>query len=318
MKRREFIGALMGGFLGAGLADNGAESDARTRHRRRRVVHSESAYKLRSIGVSFWSFHRYFPSGSASLSTPTGEVLALLDFPEMVADRYKVHELEFVAPHFASTETAYIQELKSRLLRVHSRVVNLPLDIKEIRTAGGLSDPDKSFRESAVEASKKWIDIAVTLRARSVRCDPGKINPLNLEPTVESYKQLVAYGRPRGIRILVENHGVIGSEHPELLVALFKKVDNDYFGSLPDFANFPNQETRERGLKMLFPYASTVCHAKGLEFDAQGNEAQFNFPACVTISKEAYFRGIYSIEFDGPSDPYQGVQQVINELLKYL
>ena len=52
---------------------------------------------------------------------PAGNMLALLDFPEMIADRYKVHNLEFCAPHFASTEKTYLLEVKSRLVRAHSQ-----------------------------------------------------------------------------------------------------------------------------------------------------------------------------------------------------
>ena len=318
MKRREFIGSLMGGVLGVRLGGKDLELLARTRRIHHRTAQSAPSHKLGRVGVSTWSFHQYFPSTLESHSKPPKEILALLDFPQMVADRYKVHNLELVAPHFASTEQAYIQELKSRLLRARSHLVNIPLDIKEIRTDGGLSDLDKSVRDNAIEASMKWIDIAVKLGARSVRCDPGKMNLENLDPTIESYKRLVAYSRPKGIRVIVENHGIVGSTHPEALVKVFKGVNDSYFGSLPDFGNFPDEATRERGLKMLFPYASTVCHAKGKEFDANGNETQFNFPFCVETSKQAKFRGIYSIEFEGTGDPYAGVQNVVNELVKYL
>jgi sugar phosphate isomerase/epimerase len=61
-----------------------------------------------------------------------------------------------------------------------------------------------------------------------------------------------------------------------------------------------------------------VCHAKGLDFDSAGNETKFNFPKCIEISKKAGFTGIYSIEYEGPGDPYQGVQKTLDELLKYL
>jgi sugar phosphate isomerase/epimerase len=61
-----------------------------------------------------------------------------------------------------------------------------------------------------------------------------------------------------------------------------------------------------------------VCHAKGLDFDASGNETKFDFPKCIEISKKAGFKGIYSIEYEGAGDPYVGVQRTLDELLKYL
>ena len=73
-----------------------------------------------------------------------------------------------------------------------------------------------------------------------------------------------------------------------------------------------------RGLPLLFPYARTVCHAKGLDLDASGNETKFDFAKCVEISKQAGYKGVYSIEYEGTSDPYDGVRKVVDELLRYL
>ena len=102
------------------------------------------------------------------------------------------------------------------------------------------------------------------------------MNPADLSPTISSYRALASYGSSKGIFVIIENHGGVGSEHPEELVELFKAVGKNC-GALPDFGNFPNETTRQNGLKLLFPFARTVCHAKGLEFDAQGNETKFDF-----------------------------------------
>ncbi len=319
MKRREFLSYLAGGVAAATFTRKAGWLLGRSRSPQSSRRLSHSAYLLsRRIGVSSWSFHNYFPRTRESDYNGPQATFALLDFPAMIADRYQVHHLEFVAPHFASTEPAYVEELRSQLIRAHSFLVNIPVDIKEMWTEGGLSDPKDSVRSAAVEAAKKWIDIAWRLRGRSVRCDPGKMDPQNLAPTVDSYRKLVAYASRKGIRVIIENHGGVGSEHPEQLVKLFKSVNSRYLGALPDFANFPDAETRARGLALLFPYAPTVCHAKGLEFDAQGNETKYNFPNCIEIAKHERFSGVYSVEFEGEGDPHQGVQNIINELLRDL
>ncbi len=317
MKRRGFLARLIGSAAGAGLfrADGIAVQHVTVRHHATRHYAPD---KRERIGISTWSFHDFFPVTRDKDSTLPETRMVLMDFPEMIADRYKVHSLEFVAPHFASLEATYIQELKGKLLRAHSRLINVPVDIEEIWHAGGLSDPDPQVRESAINASKKWIDVAKALGGRSVRCDPGKLNPEDLTLTVDSYQQLAAYGRSKGIAVLVENHGGVGSEHPEELIRVFKEVGGQFFGALPDFGNFPDEETRLRGLPLLFPYARTVCHAKGLEFDASGNETKFDFGKCVEISKQADYKGVYSIEYEGAEGPYEGVQKVVDELLRYL
>jgi len=315
MLRRDFLSLLAGtplaaGFLNSAQARRGASQGHASRQ--------SSGDKRERISISTWSLHNYFQSTRENDFNLPGAMLALLDFPEMIADRYQVHNLEFCAPHFASTEPAYWVELRSRLIRTRSRLINIPVDIEEIWTQGGLSDPDRKVREAAVAASKKWIDIAAKLGSRSVRCDPGKMDPQHLGPTVESYKALGAYGQSKGIKVIIENHGGVGSEHPEELVSLFKRVGTTLLGALPDFGNFPDEPTREKGLPLLFPYAHVVCHAKGLEIDASGKETKFDFPKCVAISKRAGYKGIYSIEYEGPGDPYEGVQKVLDELLNCL
>ena len=247
--------------------------------------------KSTRIGISTWSFHNFFTTTrDEGLPALAGKPWDVLDYPEMIADRYHVHEMEIVAPHFASMEPSYIREVKSRLERAHSRVVNIPVDIKELWEAGGLSDPNPKVREAGVAACKKWIDFARDLGAKSVRCDPGKINTADLKPTISSYKALASYGATKGIFVIIENHGGVGSEHPEELVELFKAVGANC-GALPDFGNFPDEATRQKGLKLLFPHARTVCHAKGLKFDDKGNETMFDFAQCVQDLESRRFQG---------------------------
>ncbi len=273
--------------------------------------------KASRIGISTWSFHNFFTATHDKEAPPiSGSPMDARDFPDMIADRYHVHEMEIVAPHI-SPEPSYIRDLKGRLDRAHSHLVNIPVDIKELGHAGGLSDPDEKVREKGIAACIKWIDVAHQLGARSVRCDPGKINTADLSPTISSYKALASYGSSKGIFVIIENHGGVGSEHPEELVELFKAVGKNC-GALPDFGNFPDEVTRQKGLKLLFPFGRTVCHSKGLKFDAKGNETMFDFAQCVKTSKAAGFQGVYSIEYEGEGDPYVGVQHVVDELLRYL
>jgi len=315
MKRREFLASLLTGTAASTLSLTLFAQSRRHRAARRATP---APSKLDRVSISSWSFHNYFQTTREGSLSPPSEYLALLDFPQMIADRYKVHNLEFVAPHFASLEPAYLQELKANLASAHSRLINIPVDIQEIWHGGGLSDADAEVRDAAVEASKKWIDVARQLGAHSVRCDPGGFNPEDLTLTIDSYRKLVAYGRARNVAVLIENHGEIGSQHPEALVQVFRAVGGPFIGALPDFGNFPDNETRLRGLPLLFPFARTVCHAKGLNLDANGNETTFDFQKCVETAKSADFRGVYSIEYEGSGDAHSGVQAVVNELLRYL
>ena len=94
---------------------------------------------LDRICVSTWSFHTLFETGR----------MQVLDFPELIADRYGVHNLEIVAPHFGDAEP---REVQARLDRAHSRIVNIPVDIKELWETPSLSSPDPAVSARAVAA----------------------------------------------------------------------------------------------------------------------------------------------------------------------
>jgi len=250
---------------------------------------------LEQICVSTWSFHTLFEADKP---------MDARDFPEMVADRYHVHNVEMVYPHFASTEPSYVNEFNDRLRKAHSRVVNIPIDYKELWEKPSLSSPNRQEREHAIGLYQKGIDLAAAVGAPAGRCDPGLVNLDDPSLTIESYRTLAAYGQAKGVRIVVENHGSI-SRHPEVLVNILESAGA---GALPDMGNFPNVETRERGLRLLYPLAKDLCHAKS-------RPQVDDLPRCVQLAKEAGFRGVYSIEAGNASDPYAAVQEILDVLV---
>jgi hypothetical protein len=197
----------------------------------------------------------------------------------MIADRHGVHNLEIVAPHFGDADPAALAE---RLRRTRSRIVNIPVDIKELWETPSLSSPNPAVRDHAIALYSGWIDRAHAMGAPSVRCDPGLLNLEDLSPTVSSYRSLVAHGAALGVEVSVENHGS-ASAHPEQLAEVLRASGA---AALPDFGNFPDDDTRERGLRVLFPLAKSICHAKLIPSIAE----------CIAIGEDAGFRGVYSIE----------------------
>ncbi|MGH9376739.1 MAG: TIM barrel protein [Terriglobia bacterium] len=308
MKRRDFISRAAELWLGTGLMDGVAA------FAQRQPAYYD-ARKLYRIGVSSNSFRNYFTATRSKGFDLPGPPLALLDFPQMIADRYEAHNLEFASAHFASTGAPYLMELRRQISRRRSRLISIQVDEPELSSGGGLSDRNPSARAAAVNAAKRWIDVARRLIARSVCIGPGEINPADLTPTVSAYRQLVAYARPWGIHVLIENQQAL---EPDEMLAVFRSVGGTSIGSLPDFGGFASEAARLAGLRMLFPRATILCHAVGITFDDIGNERAFDFHRCIEISKQLRFRGIYSVDYRGAGDPYQGVQSVINELIRDL
>ncbi len=282
-----------------------------------RVGRSSESEKREGIGVSTWSLHAYFHQTRPEGFKWPGKMLDLREFPELVVDRYHVHNFEFVNSHFESTDPTYLNDLKAALKKVHGRLVNIPVDYDSDWEGKGLCDPDDTTWRKEIEERKKWIDIAAGLGARSIRPNPGgTVQMTDLSRPIAAYKELGAYGKLRGIRVIIENHGNVAAKAANI-VAIVKGAGPDWVGALPDFGNFPEAE-RYAGLELMFPFAPTVCHARGLKFNEQGDETEFDFRRCVRIAEAASFKGVYSAEVGGPGEPYDVIQKVVDELMRYL
>ncbi len=255
---------------------------------------------MNRICISSWSFHNLFSCTRYKDAPVPKKDMDVLDFPELVADRYHVHNLEVVSKHFASTSGSYFAEFRQRLDKAHSRLINIPVDFDELWDQPSISSPDESVRAHALGLYMPWIDHAATLRAESVRCDPGILNLDDPSLTIDSYRKLVAHGQSCGIGVIVENHGTAAA-YPNELVKILRASGA---GALPDLGNFPDQETRLRGLKAMFPLAKNLCHVK---FDP----AKFDLPECIGIARSAHFEGVYSIEADD-------VRNVVDEMTRCL
>ncbi len=266
-------------------------------------AHGDEA-RRRRIGVSSWSFHTLF---ERNMEDPAATLMDVRDFPEMIADRYHVHNVEIVLPHFLGAEPSLVRDFKSRLEKAHSRLVHMPLDYGELWDKPAISSTDPKERDLAIALYKKGIDAAAALGCPLVRCDPGKVNLDDPSLTIDSYKQLAAYARGKGIKVVVENHYGSTSEKPETLVSILNAAG---VGSLPDFENFPDEATRDRGLRLLFPIAGDVAHAKM----RQGHD----FARCMQIAKDAGFKGIFSIEAEYGGDRYVQVQKSVDALIAHL
>lgn len=240
--------------------------------------------------------------------------MTLLDFPRAVADRYEVRHLEFSSLHFDSVEVAYLEQLRRTVRRAGARLVNVQVGSPELQTGAGLSDRDPAIRGAAVSEVERWLAAARGAGAQAVSVDPGGVNMADLRPVIDSFRVLAAHARSRGVTLLLESRRAA----PRDIVQIIGAVGGGHLGALPDFADFPTPAARSAGLALLFAHAPVLCHASGVSFDRRGDEVTFDFQQCVQIARQHRFRGIYSVVFSGPGDPYQGVQHVLNELIRYL
>jgi len=233
--------------------------------------------------------------------------LNLLDFPDMIADHFQIHNVEVQQMYFPSTEPAYFKEFLGRLKKARSRVSNMPLEFDAEGTPGIISvcSADPEIRRSTIELTKQWIDHAATLGSPSVMVNQGDIEPDGIRTAVEGLKIVSAYGKRKNVAITMENRG---KTTPETLV---KVIQASGTFANPDIGNFPDEETRARGLRLLYPLSHGNTHVKL-------NPGRMDFGKAIAISKEMDYKGLYSIEANRivAPDPFQAVQIVLDELLK--
>jgi Xylose isomerase-like TIM barrel len=257
--------------------------------------------KLDRISLLTNDFEGLLPEIWDRSKPPAPLQLDMMDLPDAVADRLHLHNLEVCNINLLSMESSYITKFKERMHKAKSRVVDLivELDPPATRYRGYISvcSPDPAIRAQAIESTKKWIDIAAVLGSPSIMPDQGvRYLPQDLTPCIAGLKALVDYGKPKGVAVILEPRG----EKLDQLVELIKGSGS--------YAN--PQIGTEAGLRLLYPLARTVQHIS--------DSPRSNLPMAIKLSKELGFKGWFSIETDGGSDPWADIQKVIDALLQYL
>jgi hypothetical protein len=257
---------------------------------------AQDSSKLGRVGVMSGDFDTLMTEVRDWSHPASPKQLDIMDFPEMLADRYRIHNVEVQQIHFLSMEPSYYRTFLQRLKKAKSRMVDMPLELDERGYAGIVSpcSPDPAIRARAVELTKQCPSVMINQGTAPL--------PDDLGPSIEALKTLSAYGKAKNVAVIMENRG---RTPPERLVELMK-ASGTYAN--PDIGNFPDEETRERGLRLMYPLSRNVSHVKI-------NPSRFDFARAIRISKEMGFKGVYSLETGGP-DPHKAVQSLLDELLK--
>jgi sugar phosphate isomerase/epimerase len=260
------------------------------------------------IGMTTVVFRFRFAQTRPRNYAGTEPLLTLLEVPEYFADRFGIHNVEFWSRHFDSLEPAYLADLKRALERTGSRLVNIQVD-----ETYNLADADEAKRVEGVELVKRWVDAALQVGARSIRANPGSGD---VAAAVRSLREVADYAGPKGMVVLVENHGGI-SQNPEVLLTILDAIPGGNFGGLADFGNFDSEVARYEALAKLAPRAWLVS-AKTQLFDADGTHVSFDFDRCVRTCEEAGFTGIYSAEQWDPSTTPRDFEAIADWMIEHI
>jgi hypothetical protein len=135
------------------------------------------------------------------------DTLDLFDVPQMLADRYGVHNIEIQHTHFPSTDASFLRDMRARAEKVQSRFSNINLEFGPMN----ISAPEPVLRLQAIDLTRQWIDHAVVLGSPRVMINQGNLTYASKAHAIGALKPIVEYGRSKGILIGVETRGVGGN-----------------------------------------------------------------------------------------------------------
>jgi sugar phosphate isomerase/epimerase len=272
------------------------------------------------IALSAWSFHeallsgrmqqREVPGAAARLGFAAVEMLDILAAP-LPAGRWTGvarrgwHALRRGLPFLP-------HQPRPPRPKQYSPAIAEPLrraaDSAGVRVVSWTLDTDLTAEGAALEQQRAYWERGVET-ARALGCEVLRVTTggrdgdgRGLRRAQANLQQLVEMAA--GLRVAVENHWGL-SRDPALLVALLEAVPGA--GCCLDFGNWDDR-IRNEAIRMLAPFTTHV-HAKSFGFDANGNEANFDYRTIVGRLTEAGYEGWYVVEYEGDGPPETAIQQ---------
>lgn len=211
------------------------------------------------------------------------------DFPRIAREDFDINGIEFVSTLFELPTFSYLTRLRRSAEKYKVTMVLIMVDDE-----GETCDPNKEARIQTAINHRKWVDIARFLGCHSIRtnCRGPENAPKDqaLEWSADCYNRLLEYAANAGIGVLIENHGGLSND-PDWMLSLFRKVDNPYFGSYPDWRG-PSQEfDNYKYLVKMLPYA------RGMSYRNQPTEEET--AKLIKLCHDSGYRGWYGIESGG-------------------
>lgn len=317
MQRREFlVGAAAGAVAIAGLNRSGW---AQGRGGSPANVSPEKLARVSIMTLNFGSILKLPWQEARPEAT-----LELFDLPQMYADVYGVHNIEFQHSHLVQAEKdpAFVTEIKSRVDKVKSQVTQINLEFGQ----QNISATEPSLRQEALDHTRQWIDLAVALGCPRVMINQGQLSQETKAHAVTTFKAMNDYGKTKNVKVSAETRGGGGGRGrgaaapgapaapapapappgPPAWILLKDVIEAAGAYSNVDIGNVgaPSQDALHDAIKGLFPTSSGNMHIKSNPNWDIGTAVRF---ANSTLG----YKGLYSIEVS----THQAVRIVYNTIL---
>lgn len=260
--------------------------------------------KLDRLGIMTLCFDPILKS--ASRPADPKRTVDIMAFADMIAQRYGIHRVEFQQTDFDSTEPAYFQEFLRRIRKAKSRVNQINLEFANLN----ISAADPVIRLETIELTRSWIDHAVELDCPRVMVAQGTLAPAVRKTAVETLQSMNAYAKTKNVSVTMEPRWRAGANNnvPWDVFVEVLKASGTYAN--PDCGNFPDNQSRAAALPIMYRMTAGSSHVKHFP-------DRFSTPDAIRISKDAGYKGIFTIEERGTNgpDPYAAVQTIVDVLV---
>ncbi len=284
-----------------------------------------SAAQLARISIMTYNFDRRLKL--EGLPPSPDRILEVFDLPQMYADVYGVHNIEFQHTHFVSTEPSYLKDIRARVEKVKSRMTQINVEFDEGSVQQNISVENPVMREQAIDLTARWVDHAVILNCPRVMVNQGRLTAEALPRATATIKRMGEYAKSKGVKISVETRGGGGGGRgrggrgaqgqggataaagaapapvpppaappgPPAWKLVQQLVEDGGCYSNCDIGGVGarDQESLHAGIKALFPSSSGNMHIKENANWDLGTAIKF-------INSELGYKGLYSIEVSTP------------------
>lgn len=263
------------------------------------------------IGVSSYSFAQLISKGEMTQA----------DCVE------KAKELGFDAIEFIDLCPEEGYSVKEYAKFIRERADKAGIEITAYTVGASLIKETAEETEAEIRSVMDKIDVAELLGAKLVRHDAYfaqnkyRSFDLSLPELAENIRKIADYAEGKGIRTMVENHGLI-CQDSERVERIFNAVNHPNFGLLCDIGNFLCvDENPVIAVSRVAPYALHVhikdFYVHGFDYPSDGcietrgcnrikgapaGYGDVPVKQCVAILKKAGYNGTFSLEYEGEED----------------
>src|SRR5262245_16710028 len=257
------------------------------------------------LSLAAYSFNRYMALKGKNPPTMTMDEFA--DF----AVANGLDAIEPTAYYFADTSAKAFANYRSRCTR-------LGLDISGTAIGNDFCKADSKQLREQMEYTKKWIDAASILGAKTIRIFAGTAPKGEDEEQVrarcvEAIEEACEYAAKFGILLALENHGGITATLDQIL-AIVKAVKSPWFGVNLDTGNF-HTEDPYGDLARLAPYAVVVQIKTEIQPKGKPKE-EADLKRLLDILRAVNYRGYVALEYEAAEDPRTAVPKALEALRK--